>query len=261
MRKAVGIVPAAGHGSRLRPFRYPKELFPIGYVRGEGGADVQLKVVCQYVLDCLVDASIDQAYVVVSDHKLEVIRFLSDGQEYDINLAYLFQKEIKGLPFAIDCAYRWVRDDVSVLVLPDTILEPRDCVRQALDFLYETEADVVLGVFPTSHPEDLCAVQFDSQGRVHRLYDKERSHGFMNTWGMAAWSPMFTEFLHRSLQEHAGRPSVPGEGELALADIFSKALESGLKVLAYEVARGKFWDIGKNSSLIKARREFESHTL
>jgi glucose-1-phosphate thymidylyltransferase len=258
MRKAVGIIPAAGQGTRLRPFRYPKELFPIGYVHnGNGDGDVQLKVVCQYVMDCLVEASVSQAYVVVSDHKFEILRFLSDGQEYGINLAYLYQREVNGLPFAIDCAYDWIKDQVSVLVLPDTILEPIDSARQALEFFYEKRADVVLGVFPTNHPEDLCAVEYDSAMRVLKLRDKERGHPIMNTWGMAVLSPKFSEFLHGYLQ----RAGASRDREMPLAECFSKALEAGLNVLALQIAGGRFWDIGKNSSLIKARREFERYSL
>ena len=254
MRRAVGIIPAAGRGTRLRPFRYPKELFPIGYIHNSGKKDdFQLKVVCQYVIDCLIEASIHQAYVVMSDHKFEVVRFLSDGQEYGINLAYLYQREIDGLPFAVDCAYSWLTDEVSVLVLPDTILEPADSVCQALNYFYETESDLLLGVFPTAHPEDLCAVEFDSKGRVIKLFDKDSTHKIMNTWGMAVWSMRFTEFLHQYLTNVGAQ----NNREMSLSDIFSAALQAGMKVLAFPVAKGKFWDIGKNSSLVKARREFE----
>lgn len=148
MVEAVGIIPAAGKGTRFLPFRYPKELFPIGYKNLDNG-DIQLKVVCQYSLECLSDAAIENAYVIISDYKFEVVRFLSDGRDYGINLAYLHQREVNGLPFAIDCAYRWVRDKISVLVLPDTIVKPRNSVQQILNFLTRSRADIVLGIFPT----------------------------------------------------------------------------------------------------------------
>ncbi len=256
MNKTVGIIPAAGRATRLRPFRYPKELFPIGYVwEKDKDRNIELKVVCQYVMECLVAADIAQAYIVMSDHKFEVVRFLADGADYGLNLAYLYQRELLGLPFAIDCAYQWMKDAISVLVLPDTILEPYDCVRQTLNFLYETSADLVLGVFPTDHPEDLCPVQFDTKGKVQKLYDKATSRGLMNTWGLAVWQPRFADFLH----EQVRATKLAAEKESILADIFSQAITQGLKVYAFPIPQGKFWDIGKSSSLIKARQEFEKY--
>ncbi|MBL8150289.1 MAG: sugar nucleotidyltransferase [Blastocatellia bacterium] len=255
LRKAIGIIPAAGHGTRLHPFRYPKELFPIGYVNGEGSSDLKLKVACQYVLDCLIKAGIYQAHVIVSDHKFEVLRFLADGEEYGLSLSYLYQREIKGLPFAIDCAYNWTKDSLSALVLPDTILEPYDCVYKSLLFLEESQADVVLGVFPTEHPERLCPVHFDKKGNVYKLYDKDASQSIMNTWGIAVWTPNFAEFLH----QHVKKSSPLIGKELVLAEVFNEAIVSGLKVNAIEIPKGKFWDIGTSSSLIKVRQAFEKH--
>jgi glucose-1-phosphate thymidylyltransferase len=254
---AVGIIPAAGNGSRLRPFRYPKELLPLGYEPSTlpGGDGLRIKVVCEYALDSLVEAGVEQAYVVVSDHKCEILRFLSDGREYDIRLAYLHQNEVTGLPFAIDCAYGWIGDRTAVLVLPDAIVEPRDAVRQLLKVRQERGADVVLGVFPTDRPQDLCPVRYDDQQRVLALYDKDRfgAGGLRNTWGMAVWGPSFGEFLHRFLAQAkplAGR-------ELTLAEVLSAAIDAGMDIRALPLRGGRFWDIGKSSSLIQARMELE----
>lgn len=256
--EAVGLIPAAGHGSRLRPFRYPKELLPLGYASSAlpGGDGLRIKVVCEYALDNLAEAGIEQAYVVISDHKCEILRFLSDGREHGIRLAYLHQSEVIGLPFAIDCAHGWIGDRTAVLVLPDAIVEPRDAVRQLLRFKEQRGADVVLGVFPTDHPHDLCPVRYDDRQRVIALHDKDRfgAGGLRNTWGMAVWGPRFGEHLHRFL---AG-DTVPAGRELTLAEVLTAAIESGLDVLALPVTAGKFWDIGKSSSLMQARLEIEA---
>jgi len=252
--KPVGVIPAAGRGTRLLPFRYPKELFPIAYDDSSlQNGDVQLRIVCQDALDSLSAADIDEAYVIISDQKFEVMRFLSNGQEFGVNLAYLHQREINGLPFAIDCAYNWVKERTSVLLLPDTLLEPRDALRRAIAFLDKKKADVVLGVFPTDHPEELCSVDFDPDGRVRGLYDKDASRGIMNTWGFVVWSPAFTAHLHAFVNDVV---NLPGR-ELTLADVITAALETRLSVFAFPIDGGKFMDIGKSSSLIEARQILE----
>jgi len=252
--KPVGIIPAAGRGTRLLPFRYPKELFPIAYDDPSSqNGDVQLRIVCQDALDSLSVAGIAEAYVIISDQKFEVMRFLSNGQEFGVHLAYLHQREINGLPFAIDCAYNWVKERNCVLLLPDTLLEPRDAVRRAIVFLEEKEADVVLGVFPTDHPEDLCPVDFDTSGRVRSLHDKDASKGIMNTWGFVVWNPTFTAHLHGFVNDVVNPPG----RELTLADVITTALETRLSVFAFPIDGGKFMDIGKSSSLIEARQILE----
>lgn len=255
--EAVGLIPAAGYGSRLRPFRYPKELLPLGYAPSTqaDGEGLRIKVVCEYALDNLVEAGVEQAYVVVGDHKCEILRFLSDGRDYRIRLAYLHQREVIGLPFAIDCAYGWIGDRTTALVLPDAIVEPRDAVKQLLELRRQRGAEVVLGVFPTERPQDLCPVRYDDRQRVVALYDKDRSGaGLQNTWGMAVWGPGFAEFLHRQL----ARATAPEGRELTLADLLAAAIADGMEVLALPVAGGKFWDIGKSSALIQARLELEA---
>ncbi len=214
---------------------------------------MKLRIVCQDALDCLAEAGVEQAFVVISDQKFEVMRFLSNGEEYGVRLAYLHQRDINGLPYAVDCANQWVQDRNCVLLLPDTLLEPRDAVRQALDFLDEHEADVVLGIFPTERPADLCPVEFDSQGRVSGLYDKDASHGIMNTWGFVVWGPNYTAHLHQFL---LATPRPEGR-ELTFAEVILSALHNGLHVRALSIKGGKFVDIGKNSSLVEARLTLE----
>ncbi len=165
--ETIGLIPAAGFGTRMKPFRYPKELFPIAY-RDPSTEDkaICVRVVCQDAFDCLAAASISKAFVIISDHKSEVMRFLSDGRECGVDLAYLHQREVCGLPNALSCAYPWIRSSRVALLLPDTLIEPQDSIAQLLSFLETSGSDIVLGVFPTPHPEDLCPVEFDEQGRV-----------------------------------------------------------------------------------------------
>lgn len=251
----VGIIPAAGHGTRILPFRCVKELLPIGFDRTSPlKGDISLRMVCQYSIESLVTASIRQAFVIVSDHKYEILRILSDGRQFSINLAYLHQQEVNGLPGAIDIAYNWVKDKISVLVLPDTIFCPTDAISYVLRMLRELDADLVLGVFPTQRAEDMCPVEFDDQCRVIALYDKVKGVQLKNTWGLAVWRPKFAEFLHCYYRDNYQSL----EKEITLADVFTASIENRFKVFAYMFEDGFFWDVGKSSSFIEAREAVES---
>jgi glucose-1-phosphate thymidylyltransferase len=246
----IGIIPAAGFGARLSPYRFAKELLPIG-LSTDGlapGEAPRVRLVCEYALDCLMAASVRQALVVVADHKFEVMKCLSDGRDFSVELAYLHQRRIAGLPWAIDCGHAWTKDRLSALVLPDTIIEPRDCLRQLLAFRADKSAELALGVFPTPRPKDLCPVEFDADGRVLALYDKKSAAFAQNTWGIAAWTPRFAEFLHCFLARHEAQPG----RELALADIIAAFLRAGENVRAMPVRDGAFWDIGTSASLAEA---------
>ena len=53
MKNLIGLMPAAGKGSRLAPFPAPKELFPIGYQDFliDGIMHRRPKVVSQYLIE------------------------------------------------------------------------------------------------------------------------------------------------------------------------------------------------------------------
>lgn len=253
--ETVGLLPAAGRGTRFLPFRCIKELLRIGYdVVPTDLGDLRPKLLIQYALNALVMAGVAHAYVIIADDKLEIVKVLSDGSEFNLPIAYLHQREALGLPAALDCAYPWVRGRVAVLALPDSIASPPDSARVILSALNQTDADVVLGVFPTEHPEDLCPVAVDDAGRVVGLFDKQPPQSSMrNTWGVAAWRPSFAEFMHSFLLD-----ALPGRSdEVTLAEIFSAAMENGMTIRARVFENGAYWDIGKSTSFLDAIRAIE----
>jgi glucose-1-phosphate thymidylyltransferase len=255
--KTIGIIPAAGYGKRLLPCRYPKELMPITISDEASSVNglPRIKLVSEYALESLVQASVNEALVIVGDHKLEILKCLSDGRDFSIHLAYLHQPTINGLPYAIDCAFHWVKDCISVLVLPDTIISPKDCVKKLLHSLTSTTADLVLGIFPTEYPETLCPVKFDSEHKVVKLYDKPKHSDLRNTWGLAAWNPSFSWFLHNYLTENNGKV----DHEIPLAEIISSFIANGRKVIAVPIEDGRFWDIGTPKFWHEAREPSKSN--
>jgi glucose-1-phosphate thymidylyltransferase len=243
----VGIIPAAGLGSRLAPFAYPKELLPI--IHTGAASKPTVKPVMQFSLDLLRTAGVNNCYVVISNWKFEIARMFEDGANTGVSLSYIIRNTPRGLADAINCVNSWIAERHVCLVLPDVIIQPADALRHACMDLISTNADVVMGVFPTNTPEQLGPVRLSADGNVIEVLDKPTRTNIRNTWGLAVWSPIFTGYLN-------GLLSTTATTEVALGNVFQHAIDDGLKVRAVYFDRGSFIDLGTTqaiSSMIENR--------
>lgn len=241
---AVGVIPAAGLGTRLLPLAYPKELLPITYTDADG--QIVPRPVLQASLDQMRRAGIRQCAIVIAEWKLELVRVFGDGSALDMSLAYVVRGTPRGLSDALDAATPWVGGSDVALALPDTLLAPDDALARVRAERERSGADVVLGVFPTDHPEQLGPVRVIDGGRVIEVLDKPASTDLRNTWGLAVWSPHFTQLLAREVAAaaHDQKP--------VLGALFQRALELGLAVRAVEFPEGHFVDVGTSQGLAEA---------
>ncbi len=258
----LGIVPAAGGGSRLWPYRAAKELIQIGYetvaADGEGGAGRLVpKAAIDHVLDAMRRGGVNSAFVVLSPVKWEVFRYLGSGEQRGMQVAYLCQEEPRGMPHALDLAHPFVGDRTVCMGMPDTLLAPDDCFAKLLAFHEKRDADLSLGLFPVADPRAFAPVVLDpSTGRVVDIVDKPEVPPVTTVWGIAAWSPAFGELLRECVR--AGASGAPGAGEGLLSEVFLLAARSGLQVFGLPFDTGQYHDIGTPAGLIGVRRRLES---
>lgn len=170
-----GIIPAAGHGTRIQPLAFSKELLPVG-ARSEGEAD-RPRAVSEYLLERMVLAGADKLCFVISPWKSDIMRYYG-GNYGRAHLAYAVQSDANGLCDAIFRALPFITPDEPVIVgLPDTIWFPDDALRclpdDRLSFL----------LFPVNHPELFDAVVTDEQGRVRAIEVKARHPQSSWIWG------------------------------------------------------------------------------
>lgn len=235
----VGVIPAAGLGTRLALKGYPKELLPI-VVRTEDGAVPQPVVISS--LEQMQRAGVTECVVVIAEWKLEIVRVLGERAGV-VALAYIVRSVPHGLADALVAPLPWIRDRDVCLALPDTLITPDDALAQVVSELGAAGADLVLGVFPTEHPEQLGPVRIGDDGRVLEVLDKPAQTDVRTTWGLAAWSPRFTELL---------TDAVRGEPTIALGTVFASALTAGLSVRAVWFPAGRFLDVGTPAGLAAA---------
>jgi glucose-1-phosphate thymidylyltransferase len=245
-RRLIGVIPAAGQGARLAPFSYPKELLPIVYTSAGGkNGPVTPRPVLQLSLDVMKAAGITECIIVIANWKLEIARVFGDGGASGISLCYVMRNVPRGLADAVDAAYPWVRGHDVGLTLPDTVLSPGDALHRLWCERQSSEADLVLGVFPTSTPEELGPVRVDLQGKVVEVLDKPKTTDLRNTWGLAVWSPRFTALLHEEVR------MAPEDAKPVLGAVFQRAVERGFSVRAAYFDTGSYLDVGTPEGLGK----------
>lgn len=116
-KKIVAIIPAAGKGTRLRPFSnyLPKEMMPLGD-----------KPIIYYTMVEILSAGIENIILVSSQEKEAMVDYLlrhADLPINNINLKIVLQKDQKGLGHAVLMAKPMVGDARQLAVLaPDDVM-------------------------------------------------------------------------------------------------------------------------------------------
>jgi len=260
----VGVLPAAGHATRLGPLPFSKELFPIGWTAGHQQPGARLQPVCVGLLDRMRDAGVERVFIVLRAGKWDIPAYLGDGADIGLQLAYLLARLPCGAPCTVDQAYPFVYDATVVFGFPDVIFDPADAFSRQLAQLHAGAADVVLGLFPTDRPHTTDMVDHDAAGRVLRVEVKPTAGRQRLAWATAVWRPSFTGYLHRTLaawlSQGASVPAaLPPQGaEIFMGHLFQAAIEDGLHIDSVRFDDGAFLDIGTPETLARAIREADA---
>lgn len=260
-KRLVGIIPAAGKGTRVAPLPGSKELFPVGFgeIEMEGKKRHYPKVVSQYLVDQMVTADAEQIYMVISDGKWDILRYYGSGKRFGAHLVYLMVDEMIGMPYTINTAFPLVKDATVLFGMPDTIFRPDDALRLLLARHERHKADLTLGLFATDQPWRFGMVGYDDEYRLTACIDKPARTHFNFMWGNACWGPAFSKLLNDGIQ--AALSGELNKREIVLGDYFWKAVEAGLNVRVYPFDQGEFVDIGSPKDLVWAVRQFAQPEL
>lgn len=252
-QRIIGLVPAAGRGSRLAPFPCPKELFPVGYQDYLVGDTIEKrpKVVSQYLIENMQTAGAKRLFIILGEGKGDIMSYYGNGSRFGLEVAYLYQQQLTGMPGALDLATPHIAGATVVFGMPDTIIEPHDLFSQLLTKHQEHDADLTLGLFPTDNPSKFGMVEIDADNNVISTIDKPKQTELTLMWGCACWSPRFTELLHTFLTDNpfSGR-------EIVLGDVFDEALRRNYTVKGIPFQDGQYIDIGTAAELNSALKRF-----
>lgn len=248
MNRLVGIIPAAGVGSRLFPYNGGKELLPVGtqHITIDGKIEERPKIVSQYVIEAMAEAGVEHIIIVTRPAKHNLMDLHLDGKQYGVRISYIVQHPTS-MAHSIDLAYEWVKDSTVVMGMPDTIITPSNCIGQLLGHHTEGGAELSLGLFPTDNPSRFGMVKTDENANVIYHKDKPSQTDAKFLWGIAMWEPSFTQTLHKQVGELTS-----SDKEMALGDVFDTMLRQGKTCRAYQVEGGKYYDIGTYGDYKKA---------
>jgi glucose-1-phosphate thymidylyltransferase len=246
-RRIVGIIPAAGIGRRLFPYPNAKELFPIGYqeIEVDGHWEKRPKVISQYLVESMIAGGARHLYFVLGYGKHDIMSYYGNGQAFGVDIAYLFQDELHGMPYAIDLSAPWLRGDETIVMgMPDTIVEPKNVFQRLVDFHWAEKSDLTLGLFRTTNPSKFGMVSFDAQYNIIEQQDKPVQTQLEWLWGIACWDARFADLMHATLVDLAYQ-----EREVVLGIIFDAAMSQGLRVKGLPFEDGRYVDIGTYNDL------------
>ena len=181
-----GIIPAAGHGTRIQPLAFSKELLPVG-ARPNG---TQPKAVSEFIVERMERAGATKLAFVVSPGKSDIMEYYG-RRGGDTAIAFVVQPAPTGLCDAIFRAAPLIGAHERVLVgLPDTIWYPED----ALDALPADRLAFLL--FPVERPEYFDAVTTNAAGDVLEIQVKRADASTKWVWGAFAMPGRVFHELH-----------------------------------------------------------------
>jgi len=171
----LGIVPAAGRGSRIQPLGFSKELLPVGS-RIDGHVERPCAV-SEYLVRRMVLAGADKICFVIGPGKSDIVEYFAAGYAEAATL-FVVQPAPVGLCDAIFRAAPLVAPDEAVLVgLPDTIWFPEngfaELPEDCLSFL----------LFPVERPEFFDAVVLGADGAIGEIQVKREGAASNWIWG------------------------------------------------------------------------------
>lgn len=240
MKKVVGVIPAAGNGTRLFPYNAGKELLPVGsqYININGKPEERPKIVSQYIIEAMVEAGVERIIIIINPAKDGLMGLHLDGKLYGVSISYIVQNP-PSMAHSIDLAYEWIKSSTVILGMPDTIVLPSSSVKQLMEKHSSSDSELTLGLFRTKNHKKFGMVKIDSESNILYHQDKPVQTDAKLMWGLAVWEPSFTETLHDYVRENESPNS-----EMTLGDVYDLVINQNRKCKGYPITDGKYYDIG-----------------
>lgn len=244
----IGLIPAAGTGSRLGRLPFSKELMPI---RSKGGGEKPgvVEVAIENAVRLLAENGIDRQYVIIRPGKWDIPSYLVNGRHLGADLSYLVASASPSVPHSLDTAHAFVHSSDVVLVFPDIVFRPRDAIAEIVALRSDTGADATLALVPSRRGDKVDMVEAGDSGEVRNITAKPGPGVAGWTWVAASWGTAFTQFLHDFL---ANEPASRDGAELYVGDVLNAAIVAGLSFRAARFPDGDALDVGTVEDLAEA---------
>jgi glucose-1-phosphate thymidylyltransferase len=247
----IGLIPAAGQATRLGLLPCSKEIYPVGFTTLEAGQR-RVKVVSQYLLEAFKAAGIQQVMMVLRQGKWDIPSYFEGEAALGLELAYCLMQHPYGAPFTLDAAYPFIQHATVAMGFPDIIFEPQTAFKTLKARLFSSGADVVLGAFRVAEPARCDMIALGEDGCVTDIRIKLADTGLQYSWGIAMWTPTFSDYMHAFLQRKLKEGVT---AELHVGHVLQAALADGFRVPAVTFD-SEYIDIGTPKGLVAAQRRY-----
>lgn len=234
-----GLIPAAGKGTRMRPFTraYPKELLPVGE-----------KAVIEHAIETLREAGITEITVVVGWKQHAILDYLKSGDEFDVQLTYVFQDDRNGLAGAIKSAQHVMGDEDFAVVLGDNYLESIDVVKDLRNFHNENSFDMTIGAQEVEEVESYGIIDPGEDNEVNGLIEKPSEENAPSNIAIAG-----VYILNSRIFDSIDKIDKGAAREYQLTDAIDALREE--QRIGYKKIVGEYIDVGTPERLKEANKE------
>ena len=257
-RELVGLLPAAGSAERISPLPCSKEIFPVGFHESSDNFGQRPKAAAHYLLENMQNAGVENAFIVIRKGKWDIPGYFGGGELVPMNIAYMVTDATGGVPFTLDKAYSFYKNDLVLFGFPDIVFKPKNVFKRLLQKQKATEADVVLGLFKSENHRKMDMVKL-KDGGISGIVIKPQKSGLVYTWIAAVWTPRFSRFMHEYLhldlfreQESLLSSSPIERKEIYVGDVIQAAVDINFRVEGVIFKSGIYIDIGTPDDLYKA---------
>lgn len=225
----LGIIPAAGAGTRIQPLAFSKEMLPVGSRLDEHGVE-RSKAVSEYLVERMILAGAERICFVISPGKTDIMQYYARHAEAR-HFCYVVQEQPLGLCDALFRAAAMGHDDEEVLIgLPDTVWFPAE----GLALLPAGELSFLL--FPVERPDQFDAVVTRADGSVEEIQVKAARPRTHWVWGAFRMPVPVFRTLHELWQE-------PGRGDEYIGTLVNEYLRRGGRAVGVPAGES-YHDVG-----------------
>jgi len=198
-----------------------------------------------WVLESIRDAGLSEVGLVVGHHSEAVRRYVGNGGQWGLEVAYLPQLQPLGLAHAVLTARDYVEDEPFIVYLGDNLIEGG--ITGFMDGLRGNSWDAGLLLKTVADPSRFGVAQVEGEC-VTAVAEKPREPlSQLAIVGVYAFRPLIFDAISRV------QPSA--RGELEITDAIGLLVQEGRCVRWSEV-EGLWEDAGEPTALLRANREW-----
>lgn len=251
--KFVGLIPAAGGGTRLYPFSkaVPKEMYPI-----------LGKAVIEHSIENLRKGGIEDIFIIVGYQKGALMDYIGNGSFYGANVAYIYQTKRRGIAHAILQSKHWINQPF-VTLLGDSFIEPKEEIQRIIKLHKRKRPIATVLLFRVKDPTGYGIVKLKDMENGYTVVEKmiekpslkeaeefKVNGEYYALCGLYVFEPKIFDYIERT---------EPGANEeVQITDSIHLAVKNGETVYGI-LLNGKYLDIGKWRTVFEVKKEMFDH--